>query len=50
MGIGMVLVVDQEAAQRIMSGESGVGKAYQLGTVVEGQGVEYKEWFLKYPL
>uniref|UniRef100_A0A0C9RS37 phosphoribosylformylglycinamidine cyclo-ligase n=1 Tax=Wollemia nobilis TaxID=56998 RepID=A0A0C9RS37_9CONI len=39
MGIGMVLVVSQEAASTILS--EGDTKAYLIGRVVEGEGVVY---------
>ncbi|GLJ52753.1 hypothetical protein SUGI_1123410 [Cryptomeria japonica] len=40
MGIGMVLVVSQEAARTILSERD--TKAYMIGQVVEGEGVIYK--------
>ncbi|KAJ4838645.1 Phosphoribosylformylglycinamidine cyclo-ligase, chloroplastic [Turnera subulata] len=39
MGIGMVLVVTKEAAQKIL--EDGQYKAYRIGEVVSGEGVSY---------
>eukprot|EP01018_Ginkgo_biloba_P020859 Gb_36051 [translate_table: standard] len=41
MGIGMVLVVSQEAANIILSEREGDNKAYLIGHVVEGEGVIY---------
>lgn len=40
MGIGMVIVASQEAANRILS--EGNTKAYHIGHVVEGEGVIYE--------
>lgn len=39
MGIGMVLIVRKDAAERIVSEESSYGKVYRLGHIVEGNGV-----------
>ncbi|XP_011014626.1 PREDICTED: phosphoribosylformylglycinamidine cyclo-ligase, chloroplastic/mitochondrial-like [Populus euphratica] len=39
MGIGMVLVVTEEASRRIL--EEGQHKAYRIGEVVHGEGVSY---------
>ncbi|KAL3520949.1 hypothetical protein ACH5RR_019098 [Cinchona calisaya] len=41
MGIGMVLVVDKEAARRIL-GERGANTIYCIGEVVSGDGVSYQ--------
>ncbi|XP_041018276.1 phosphoribosylformylglycinamidine cyclo-ligase, chloroplastic/mitochondrial-like [Juglans microcarpa x Juglans regia] len=41
MGIGMVLVVSQEASNRILEGGGGAYKAYHIGEVVSGEGVSY---------
>ncbi|OMO60058.1 hypothetical protein COLO4_33959 [Corchorus olitorius] len=38
MGIGMVLVVSQEASRRILEDENGVYTAYRIGQVVTGEG------------
>ena len=42
MGIGMVLVVSQEASQRILVDEHGSYTAYRIGEVVNGEGVSYR--------
>jgi phosphoribosylformylglycinamidine cyclo-ligase len=39
MGIGMVLVMTEEASRRIL--EEGHHKAYRIGEVVHGEGVSY---------
>ncbi|KAG6748417.1 hypothetical protein POTOM_048338 [Populus tomentosa] len=39
MGIGMVLVVTEEASRKIL--EEGQHKAYRIGEVVCGEGVRY---------
>ncbi|KAG9146614.1 hypothetical protein Leryth_014627 [Lithospermum erythrorhizon] len=39
MGIGMVLVVDKEAAIRILDDTNGACSAYRIGEVVTGEGV-----------
>jgi phosphoribosylformylglycinamidine cyclo-ligase len=39
MGIGMVLIVSKDAAERIVSEENSYGKVYCLGHIVEGNGV-----------
>ncbi|KAL5774464.1 hypothetical protein ACOSP7_012021 [Xanthoceras sorbifolium] len=41
MGIGMVLVVSQEASQRILDERHGAYTAYRIGEVVNGEGVNY---------
>lgn len=41
MGIGMVLVVSQEAAKRILEERDGAYTAYRIGEVVKGGGVSY---------
>ncbi|KAL6856844.1 hypothetical protein ACP4OV_018226 [Aristida adscensionis] len=41
MGIGMVLVVSKEAADRIIKDTSGSNPAYQIGEVIQGEGVQY---------
>ncbi|KAJ1405040.1 PurM-like, C-terminal domain [Sesbania bispinosa] len=41
MGIGMVLVVSQEAANRILENRSDTEKAYRIGEVINGNGVTY---------
>ena len=40
-GIGMVLVVSKEAAERILAGENGGAPAFKIGELVEGHEVEY---------
>ncbi|KAK4858546.1 hypothetical protein QYF36_018206 [Acer negundo] len=42
MGIGMVLVVSQEASQRILDEQHGSYTAYRIGEVVNGEGVSYR--------
>lgn len=41
MGIGMVLVVSQEAAKRILEEKGGASMLYRIGEVVKGEGVSY---------
>lgn len=41
MGIGMVLVVSPEAADRILGEIEKTGIAYRIGEVVNGDGVSY---------
>ena len=41
MGIGMVLVVSQEASHRILEDANGAYTAYCIGEVVAGEGVSY---------
>ncbi|XWS36118.1 hypothetical protein CRYUN_Cryun20dG0057000 [Craigia yunnanensis] len=41
MGIGMVLVVSQEASHRILEDANGAYTAYCIGKVVTGEGVSY---------
>ncbi|WJX47491.1 Phosphoribosylformylglycinamidine cyclo-ligase, chloroplastic/mitochondrial, variant 2 [Trifolium repens] len=41
MGIGMVLVVSPEAANRILENIDDVGKAYRIGEVISDKGVTY---------
>ncbi|CAL4887967.1 unnamed protein product [Urochloa decumbens] len=41
MGIGMVLVVSREAADRIIKGNHGSNPAYPIGEVIQGKGVCY---------
>ncbi|XP_044462705.1 phosphoribosylformylglycinamidine cyclo-ligase, chloroplastic/mitochondrial-like [Mangifera indica] len=41
MGIGLVLVVSQEASHKILDGANGAYKAYRIGEVVNGEGVAY---------
>lgn len=41
MGIGMVLVVSPEAADRILEEVQKTGIAYRIGEVVKGDGVSY---------
>ncbi|GAB2298377.1 Phosphoribosylformylglycinamidine cyclo-ligase, chloroplastic/mitochondrial [Dionaea muscipula] len=41
MGIGMVLVVSQEAAIRILEEGNGADPVYRIGEVVSGDGVSY---------
>ncbi|CAN6345527.1 unnamed protein product [Urochloa humidicola] len=41
MGIGMVLVVSREAADRIIEETHGSHPAYRIGEVIEGEGVHY---------
>ncbi|XP_031270793.1 phosphoribosylformylglycinamidine cyclo-ligase, chloroplastic/mitochondrial [Pistacia vera] len=42
MGIGMVLVVTQEASHKILEGAKGAYTAYHIGEVVNGEGVAYR--------
>lgn len=42
MGIGMVLVVSQEASHKILEGANGAHTAYRIGEVVNGEGVSYR--------
>ncbi|XP_071929270.1 phosphoribosylformylglycinamidine cyclo-ligase, chloroplastic/mitochondrial-like [Coffea arabica] len=42
MGIGMVLVIDKEAALRILGDGQGTNKMYCIGEVVSGDGVSYR--------
>ncbi|XP_022155664.1 phosphoribosylformylglycinamidine cyclo-ligase, chloroplastic/mitochondrial-like [Momordica charantia] len=41
MGIGMVLVVNQEASQRILNDDRGSDRAYLIGEVADGEGVRF---------
>ncbi|KAI8551575.1 hypothetical protein RHMOL_Rhmol06G0196600 [Rhododendron molle] len=41
MGIGMVLVVSQEAALRILGDAQGAYTAYRIGEIISGDGVSY---------
>ncbi|RHN57856.1 putative phosphoribosylformylglycinamidine cyclo-ligase [Medicago truncatula] len=41
MGIGIVLVVTPEAANRILENGSDTDKAYRIGEVISGKGVTY---------
>ncbi|CAN6336511.1 unnamed protein product [Urochloa humidicola] len=41
MGIGMVLVVSREAADRIIEETHGLNPTYCIGEVIEGEGVHY---------
>ncbi|EOX95221.1 Phosphoribosylformylglycinamidine cyclo-ligase [Theobroma cacao] len=41
MGIGMVLIVSQEASHRILEDGNSAYKAYRIGEVVTGEGVSY---------
>ncbi|OEL24720.1 Phosphoribosylformylglycinamidine cyclo-ligase, chloroplastic/mitochondrial, partial [Dichanthelium oligosanthes] len=41
MGIGMVLVVSREAADRIIEDAHGSSPAYRIGEVIRGEGVHY---------
>uniref|UniRef100_J3LUG1 phosphoribosylformylglycinamidine cyclo-ligase n=2 Tax=Oryza brachyantha TaxID=4533 RepID=J3LUG1_ORYBR len=41
MGIGMVLVVSKEAADRILEDTHEPNRAYRIGEVIRGQGVQY---------
>lgn len=41
MGIGMVLVVSPEAADRILGEGQKTGIVYRIGEVVKGDGVSY---------
>lgn len=42
MGIGMVLVVSQDAALRLLGDAHGTNIAYRIGEVVKGDGVSYQ--------
>ncbi|KAE8693722.1 Phosphoribosylformylglycinamidine cyclo-ligase [Hibiscus syriacus] len=42
MGIGMVLVVSQEASQKILEDANGAYTAYRIGEVMNGDGVTYR--------
>lgn len=42
MGIGMVLVVSQEAALRLLGDAHATNIAYRIGEVVKGDGVSYQ--------
>ena len=42
MGIGMVLVVNPEAALRILENANGADPVYRIGEVVTGEGVSYQ--------
>lgn len=42
MGIGMVLVVSQEAALRLLGEAHGTNIAYRIGEVVNDVGVRYQ--------
>lgn len=42
MGVGMVLVVNQEASQRILNDSRGTNRAYLIGEVVDGEGVRFQ--------
>ncbi|CAO2037419.1 unnamed protein product [Urochloa humidicola] len=41
MGIGMVLVVSRESADRIIQETHGLNPAYRIGEVIQGEGVHY---------
>ncbi|OQU77227.1 hypothetical protein SORBI_3009G012300 [Sorghum bicolor] len=41
MGIGMVLVVGRESADRIIEDTRGANPAYRIGEVIQGKGVQY---------
>ena len=41
MGIGMVLVVSRELADRIIEDTHGSNPAYHIGEVIQGDGVQY---------
>ena len=41
MGIGMVLIVSQEASHRILKEANGAYTAYRIGEVVTREGVSY---------
>ncbi|KAA0042654.1 phosphoribosylformylglycinamidine cyclo-ligase [Cucumis melo var. makuwa] len=41
MGVGMVLVVNQEASQRILNDSHGTNRAYLIGEVADGKGVRF---------
>lgn len=42
MGIGMVLVVSQEASDRILKEANGEYTAYRIGEVLSEEGVKYQ--------
>lgn len=42
MGIGMVLVVKEEAALRILGDDHGNNSVYRIGEVIRGDGVSYR--------
>lgn len=42
MGIGMVLVVSQEAALRLLGDAQATNIAYRISEVVKGDGVSYE--------
>lgn len=42
MGIGMVLVVKEEAALRLLGDDHGKSSMYRIGEVVRGDGVSYR--------
>lgn len=42
MGIGMVLVMDKEAASEILKSDQGASSMYRIGEVVIGDGVSYQ--------
>jgi len=41
MGIGMVLVVGRESADRTIEETRGANPAYRIGEVIQGEGVQY---------
>jgi phosphoribosylformylglycinamidine cyclo-ligase len=41
IGIGMVLVVGRESADRIIEDTRGANPAYRIGEVIQGEGVQY---------
>lgn len=43
MGVGMVLVVSPEAAQRILNDKSTTNPVYRIGEVISGDGVCYRQ-------
>lgn len=42
MGIGMVLIVNEAVAERILSEANPDAKVYRLGHIIEGEGVVFK--------
>lgn len=42
MGIGMVLVMKEEAAMRLLGDDDGNNSMYRIGEVVRGDGVSYR--------
>lgn len=42
MGIGMVLVMKEEAALRLLGEDHGKNTVYRIGEVVKGDGVSYR--------